>query len=128
MIGNDYCEKPTVWENPKGLEMGTASSDYIQLYEGNASLLAESLEVIPRGATCASRVCMRNARAIASAKGEIAEVQKMAAIQRKLAENAVVCGPTRSAVGRYCSARVSIMPARAVPSVSRRVLHSEAHL
>ena len=29
-----------------GLEMGTASADYIQLYHGNASLLAESLEVI----------------------------------------------------------------------------------
>ena len=29
-----------------GLEVGTASADYIQLYHGNASLLAESLEVI----------------------------------------------------------------------------------
>ena len=29
-----------------GLETGTASADYIQLYHGNASLLAESLEVI----------------------------------------------------------------------------------
>jgi len=29
-----------------GLDTGTASSDYIQLYHGNASLLAESLEVI----------------------------------------------------------------------------------
>ena len=29
-----------------GLEAGTASADYIQLYHGNASLLAESLEVI----------------------------------------------------------------------------------
>ena len=29
-----------------GLEMGTASSDYIQMYAGNAVLLAESLEVI----------------------------------------------------------------------------------
>jgi len=29
-----------------GLDVGTASSDYIQLYHGNASLLAESLEVI----------------------------------------------------------------------------------
>jgi len=34
-----------------GLEMGTASSDYIQLYHGNASLLAESLEVIQRTAS-----------------------------------------------------------------------------
>ncbi len=31
-----------------GLEMGNASSDYIQLYNGNATLLAESLEVIQR--------------------------------------------------------------------------------
>ena len=29
-----------------GLEMGRASSDYIQMYAGNAELLAESLEVI----------------------------------------------------------------------------------
>jgi hypothetical protein len=29
-----------------GLETGTASADYIQLYHGNAFLLAESLEVI----------------------------------------------------------------------------------
>lgn len=29
-----------------GLEMGTASSDYIQMYNGDAALLAESLEVI----------------------------------------------------------------------------------
>lgn len=29
-----------------GLEMGTGSSDYIQLYHGNSALLAESLEVI----------------------------------------------------------------------------------
>jgi hypothetical protein len=31
-----------------GLEMGTASSDYIQMYNGNATLLTESLEVIQR--------------------------------------------------------------------------------
>ena len=31
-----------------GLEMGNTSADYIQLYHGNASLLAESLEVIQR--------------------------------------------------------------------------------
>ena len=29
-----------------GLMVGTASADYIQLYHGNASLLAESLEVV----------------------------------------------------------------------------------
>jgi len=34
-----------------GLEMGTASADYIQLYHGNASLLAESLEVIQKAST-----------------------------------------------------------------------------
>ena len=34
-----------------GLEMGTASSDYIQLYKGNAALLAESLEVVQRTAS-----------------------------------------------------------------------------
>ena len=31
-----------------GLKMGNASSDYIQMYNGNATLLAESLEVIQR--------------------------------------------------------------------------------
>ena len=31
-----------------GLEGGNASADYIQLYHGNAALLAESLEVIQR--------------------------------------------------------------------------------
>ena len=31
-----------------GLEMGAASSDYIQMYAGNAALLTESLEVIQR--------------------------------------------------------------------------------
>jgi hypothetical protein len=31
-----------------GLEMGNTSADYIQLYHGNAALLAESLEVIQR--------------------------------------------------------------------------------
>ena len=34
-----------------GLEMGNASSDYIQMYAGNATLLAESLEVIQRTAS-----------------------------------------------------------------------------
>lgn len=31
-----------------GLEVGSASADYIHLYHGNASLLAESLEVVQR--------------------------------------------------------------------------------
>jgi hypothetical protein len=34
-----------------GLVTGTASADYIQLYQGNASLLAESLEVIQQTAS-----------------------------------------------------------------------------
>ena len=34
-----------------GLEMDRASSDYIQMYAGNAALLAESLEVIQRTAS-----------------------------------------------------------------------------
>jgi hypothetical protein len=34
-----------------GLTMGNASSDYIQMYNGNATLLAESLEVIQRTAS-----------------------------------------------------------------------------
>ena len=38
-----------------GLEMGNASSDYIQLYHGNASLLAESLEVVQRTASVVLR-------------------------------------------------------------------------
>lgn len=33
-----------------GLVTGTASADYIHLYHGNASLLAESLEVIQKTA------------------------------------------------------------------------------
>jgi hypothetical protein len=33
-----------------GLITGTASADYIQLYQGNSSLLAESLEVIQQTA------------------------------------------------------------------------------
>jgi len=33
-----------------GLEMGKASSDYIQMYDGNTNLLAESLEFIQRSA------------------------------------------------------------------------------
>jgi hypothetical protein len=34
-----------------GLEMGRASSDYIQMYAGNAALLAESLEAVQRTAS-----------------------------------------------------------------------------
>jgi hypothetical protein len=34
-----------------GLETGTGSSDYIQLYHGDANLLKESLEVVQRTST-----------------------------------------------------------------------------
>jgi hypothetical protein len=34
-----------------GLETGSASADYIQLYHGNAALLQETLEVVQRTAT-----------------------------------------------------------------------------
>jgi len=34
-----------------GLDTGLASSDYIQLYHGNAELLAESLEIVQRTAS-----------------------------------------------------------------------------
>jgi hypothetical protein len=34
-----------------GLETGTGSSDYIQLYQGDANLLKESLEVVQRTST-----------------------------------------------------------------------------
>ncbi len=37
-----------VVSNAVGLDTGTAAADYIQLYHGNASLLAESLEVIQK--------------------------------------------------------------------------------
>jgi antirestriction protein ArdC len=50
-----------------GLQTGTASADYIQLYHGNASLLAESLEVIQK----ASAVIL----AALEAKPEIEEQQ-----------------------------------------------------
>ena len=33
-----------------GLETGSASSDYIQLYHGDAKLLAESLEIVQKTA------------------------------------------------------------------------------
>jgi hypothetical protein len=49
-----------------GLEMGNVSSDYIQMYAGNAALLAESLEVIQRTASTILR-------AIRPEEGTIAE-------------------------------------------------------
>ena len=55
-----------------GLEMGTASSDYIQMYAGNAALLAESLEVIQRtSAVILGAILSEDA---ASATNSLAEV------------------------------------------------------
>jgi len=56
-----------------GLEMGRASSDYIQMYAGNAALLAESLEVVQR----ASAVILGAIHAESSVSQEAAsEVQE----------------------------------------------------
>jgi len=52
-----------------GLEMGNASSDYIQMYAGNAALLAESLEVIQRAASAILRaICPEEPEANAAKK------------------------------------------------------------
>ena len=56
-----------------GLQTGTASADYIQLYHGNASLLAESLEVIQK----ASAVIL----AALEAKPEVEEQQPTDAME-----------------------------------------------
>jgi hypothetical protein len=56
-----------------GLEMGTASSDYIQMYAGNAALLAESLEVIQRtSAVILAAVQVDNATEETEAVAEVA--------------------------------------------------------
>ena len=65
-----------------GLEIGKASSDYIQMYAGNAELLAESLEVIQRtsavilDAITGESVTTQNAPSVSSpeVKDAIAEV------------------------------------------------------
>jgi len=49
-----------------GLEMGNASSDYIQMYAGNATLLAESLEVIQRTASAILRAVRPEGEAAAN--------------------------------------------------------------
>jgi hypothetical protein len=55
-----------------GLEMGTASSDYIQMYAGNVALLTESLEVIQRtSAVILGAILSEDA---ASKKSAVAEV------------------------------------------------------
>jgi hypothetical protein len=56
-----------------GLEMGNASSDYIQMYAGNAALLAESLEVIQHtSAVILAAVETDNAAQEAEAVAEVA--------------------------------------------------------
>ena len=60
-----------------GLMTGTASADYIHLYHGNASLLAESLEVIQQTANvilAALELPMQEASEEADAEPELAEV------------------------------------------------------
>ena len=57
-----------------GLETGTASADYIQLYHGNASLLAESLEVIQK----TSAVILAALESSANATMADAELAKVA--------------------------------------------------
>ncbi len=57
-----------------GLETGTASADYIQLYHGNASLLAESLEVIQQ----TSAVILAALESSATATMADAELAKVA--------------------------------------------------
>ncbi len=56
-----------------GLETGTASADYIQLYHGNASLLAESLEVIQQ-ASAVILAALESSAAEAMADAELAKV------------------------------------------------------
>jgi len=56
-----------------GLEMGTASSDYIQMYAGNAALLSESLEVIQRtSAVILGAILSEDAASDKSAVAEVA--------------------------------------------------------
>jgi hypothetical protein len=56
-----------------GLETGTASADYIQLYHGNASLLAESLEVIQQ-ASAVILAALESSAAETMADAELAKV------------------------------------------------------
>ena len=56
-----------------GLEMGRASSDYIQMYAGNAALLAESLEVVQRSsAVILGAITVQSA--VSEAEEPVAEV------------------------------------------------------
>jgi antirestriction protein ArdC len=56
-----------------GLETGTKSADYIQLYHGNASLLAESLEVIQQ-ASALILAALESSAAETMADAELAKV------------------------------------------------------
>jgi hypothetical protein len=56
-----------------GLETGSASADYIQLYHGNASLLAESLEVIQQ-ASAVILTALESSAAETMADAELAKV------------------------------------------------------
>ena len=56
-----------------GLETGSASADYIQLYHGNASLLAESLEVIQQ-TSAVILAALESSAAEAMADAELAKV------------------------------------------------------
>ena len=62
-----------------GLITGTASADYIQLYQGNASLLAESLEVIQQIANVILAALKQPMEAEDSAPATDAQPEKVAA-------------------------------------------------
>ncbi len=57
-----------------GLDTGTASADYIQLYHGNASLLAESLEVIQQTSAVILAALQSSDEEETTAAAELAEV------------------------------------------------------
>jgi hypothetical protein len=57
-----------------GLEAGTASADYIHLYHGNASLLAESLEVIQQTSAVILAALASSATAETMPDAELAQV------------------------------------------------------
>jgi hypothetical protein len=62
-----------------GLVTGSASADYIQLYHGNASLLAESLEVIQQTASVILAALEPPIAEEETATTEAAELAEMAA-------------------------------------------------
>jgi hypothetical protein len=62
-----------------GLVTGSASADYIQLYKGNASLLAESLEVIQQTANLILAALEPTLEGEVSAAADAAELAEVAA-------------------------------------------------